>query len=191
MCSSTLQFSPIVRNKEETKWKHLGYHSSFSPTELVIFICLGRLEEREEMQSGTDRECISQPLPRPSLLAACCACAFYMPTPLWYLPRSLVSHRCPPARGRTLLGRHLSGEPPTPSLEWQTHTELPAKPSPFFQPSKCLWLHLEPGRTNSISESLLIYPRTQHIVSCDSWWYFLFSLKYKWTIFHYSNLWRR
>lgn len=110
---------------------------------------------------------------------------------LWYLPHSLVSHRCPPARGQILLERHLSGEPPIPSLEWQTHTELPAKPSPFFQLLKCLWLHLEPGRTNSIAERLLIYPRTQRIVSCDNWCYFLFSFKYKWTIFDYNNLWGR
>lgn len=55
---------------------------------------------------------------KPSLLAGRWASAFEVPTAaVWYLPHSLVSRRCPPARGQTLLERHLSGELPTPFLE--------------------------------------------------------------------------
>ena len=34
-----------------------------------------------------------------------------------YIPHSLVSHRCPPAKGQILLEKHLAEEPLTPFLE--------------------------------------------------------------------------
>lgn len=120
----------------------------------------------------------------------CRASAWLPPryTPLmWYIPHSLVSHRCPPAKGQISLEKHLSGEPLTPFLEWQTHTELPAKPGPFFQPLKCLWPHLEPVGTKSISESLLSLLAVSASDFCDSWQCFLFSFKYKWIIFHFDT----
>lgn len=170
MSSSILCFRVIVRNKKQAKVEvtlaviHLSLLRTCS---VYLFGYVWRASGSGTVKTWKEVHVLitqeAQLLADSVLLPSKCLCL------VWCLPRSLVSHRCPPATGQSWLEKHLSGEPPKPFLEWQSHTELPAKPGLFFQPLKCLWLHLEPRRTNSVSERLLIYSRLsiQSLVTAD------------------------